>query len=238
MTAHVSQHKSKLVPWTQFWVRMTIVSALFPISLFVAAGRLDWTMEWVYVVLAVSITVVSRYLMIRRNPALFEERSQALRRDDTKSWDKIFVSIIVIGPLIQLIVVGLDMRYDWSPPFALWLEVMGLALVAIGFLFATWAMLTNAFYSSGVRIQSDRGQYVITDGPYQIVRHPSYIGLVIGNMGTSLALSSWWSLIPMAFVAVVIVVRTSLEDRALHDELPGYVDYVQQTRYRLVPGVW
>jgi protein-S-isoprenylcysteine O-methyltransferase Ste14 len=220
-------------------VRAFILAALFPLALFGAAGRVDWPMGWVYVVLTVGITLGGRYWMLRRNPALFDERSQALGRDDTKSWDKIIVPIVgVLGPFAQVIVAGLDMRFGWSPPFPLWLVVVGIALLLVGYVFATWAMLVNAFYSSAVRIQTDRGQYVISDGPYRFVRHPSYIGAVIGNLGASLMLTSLWSLIPMVLVTIVLLIRTSLEDATLQEELPGYREYAQKTTARWIPGVW
>lgn len=228
-----------MVNWTKIIVQMLIIFALFPILLFASAGRLDWWMGWAYVVIAVSITVIGRYLLIRRNPDLAKERAQALGREDTKGWDKILSPFVaIIAPLAQLIVAGLDMRYDWSPPFPLWLELVGIALMFAGYVFATWAMLTNPFYSSGVRIQTDRGQYVVQEGPYRFVRHPSYIGGIIGNLGTSLVLSSWWSLIPVAVGFVALVIRTRLEDETLHNELPGYPEYARHTRYRLIPGVW
>ena len=239
MMSQVSAGKTRVpVDWTKFVVRMTILALLFPLSLFLAAGRLDWPMGWMYVVLAVGSTVISRYLMIRQNPELFEERSTAMSREDTKSWDKFLVPIVTLGPLVQIIVAGLDFRNDWSPAFASWVEWLGAALMLLGYWFAGWAMVTNAFYSSAVRLQTDRGQHVVTDGPYRIVRHPSYLGLLIGSLGTALVLSSVWSLIPAVAVLIVLIMRTSLEDSTLHDELPGYRDYAQTTRYRLLPGVW
>lgn len=226
------------VNWSQFVVRMAIVSLMFPVLLFLSAGRLDWWMGWAYVVLVVSITVISRYWMFRLNPDLLKERTQALSREDTKSWDKIIAPIVTISPLVQIIVAGLDFRFDWSPTFALWVELFGIVLLFIGYLLMTWAMLANAFFSSTVRIQTDRGQQVVTEGPYHIVRHPSYVGLLIGSVGTSLALSSVWTLIPAVVVIGVLVIRTQLEDAALHNELPGYSDYAEKTRYRLIPGLW
>lgn len=229
---------AETVNWTKFFVRMAILSAIFPVLLFLCAGELDWWMGWVYIVLVVGISVGTRYVMIRRNPEILEERSTAWSREDTKSWDKILAPISAIGPLAQLIVAGLDFRYDWSPSFASWIEWLGIVLVVIGSLFAGWAMLTNAFYSSGVRLQTERGQHVITDGPYRVVRHPSYLGLLVGIFGTSLVLSSVWSLVPAVFVMIAVVIRTALEDTALHHELPGYLDYAQKTRYLLLPGLW
>jgi protein-S-isoprenylcysteine O-methyltransferase Ste14 len=239
MAAGASSNRTpESVNWTKFIVRITIVAMLFPVFLFLSAGQLDWRMGWVYVVLVVSITVISRYLMIRRNPELLAERTGALSREDTKSWDKIIAPIVAVGRLAQIMVAGLDFRFDWSPVFALWVELFGIALLLTGYLFTTWAMLTNAFFSSTVRIQTDRAQYVITEGPYRIVRHPSYLGLLIGNVGTSLALSSLWSLVPVVLLMIVTVVRTALEDATLRSELPGYRDYANRVPYRLLPGVW
>ena len=239
MTTQTSpQLSTSSVDWTKFAVRMTIVCSFFPILLFLSAGSLDWRMGWVYIILAISITVISRYLMIRRNPGLFAERSQALSREDTKGWDKILSPTLALGPLVIIVIAGLDYRLDWSPAFSVWVELLGLVLLIIGYLFATWAMLVNAYFSSAVRIQTDRGQQVVTNGPYRIVRHPSYLGLLLGNVGTSLVLSSLWSLIPTAILTIVIIVRTALEDATLQNELPGYRDYAQKTRYRLIPGLW
>jgi protein-S-isoprenylcysteine O-methyltransferase Ste14 len=226
------------VDWTKFAVRMGILSAIFPLVLFLSAGQWDWGMGWIYVVSVIVVTIGSRYLMIRQNPALFEERSKALTNADTKSWDRFLAPFMAFSPLIQILVAGLDFRNDWSPAFASWVEWLGVGLMFAGYIFTTWAMVTNAFFSSAVRIQTDREQHVITDGPYRIVRHPSYAGLLIGILGTSLALSSIWSLVPAVVVMSVTVLRTALEDGTLHKELPGYRDYAQKTRYRLVPGLW
>ncbi len=239
MSAQASPRQATVtVNWTKFIVRMAILAMAFLVLLFLSAGRLDWWMGWVYIVLVVGSTVISRYLMIRRNPELLEERTGALSREDTKSWDKIIAPIVSIGPLAQIVVAGLDFRFGWSPAFALWVQLLGIALMLSGYSFATWAMLTNAFFSSTVRIQTDRGQHVVTEGPYRIVRHPGYLGLLIGSVGTSLVLSSVWSLVPAVVVMIVMVMRTALEDAALHKELPGYQDYAQKTRYRLLPGLW
>ena len=101
-----------------------------------------------------------------------------------------------------------------------------------------WAMLSNPFLSTIVRIQDDRGHRVATTGPYRFVRHPMYVGVIVLWLSTALILGSWWALVPGLLIAVIFVIRTALEDRMLHAELPGYADYAKQVRYRLVPGVW
>jgi protein-S-isoprenylcysteine O-methyltransferase Ste14 len=239
MVSQTSSEKPTQPPnWTKFYAQLAIVALLFPILLFLAAGRLDWGMGWVFVALAAGSTVISRTLMIRRNPDLLAERTGALSREDTKPWDKIIVPIVEISPLIQVIVAGLDYRFGWSTPFVVWVELLGIALMLVGYGLTTWAMMTNAFFSSCVRLQTDREQAVIDQGPYRIMRHPGYLGLAVGAIGGSLVLGSWWSLIPAGLMALLLVVRTALEDKSLRAELPGYEAYARQVRYRLLPGVW
>jgi protein-S-isoprenylcysteine O-methyltransferase Ste14 len=139
-------------------------------------------------------------------------------------------------PLV--IVAGLDHRFGWSPVFPLWLIVLGIFLIALGYAFSVWAFVENRFFSSVVRIQTDRGHVVCDSGPYRIVRHPGYAGNILPLLGIVLALSSLWTLIPAAVALVIAVIRTALEDRTLQDELPGYKEYARRVRYRLFPGIY
>ena len=118
------------------------------------------------------------------------------------------------------------------------LNAFGLILAAAGFAFALWAAAENRFFASMVRIQLDRGHVVCDSGPYRMVRHPGYAGLLLTLPGIVLALSSAWTSIPATLALLVIVIRTALEDRTLQAELPGYREYVQRVRYRLVPWVY
>lgn len=227
------------VHWTQFVVGMTIYSLVAAVALFASAGRVDWWQGWVFILIFTGITVIGRYLVYRRCPELLKERATALGREDTKSWDKVIVPIVVIfGPFAQIIIAGFDFRWQWSPDFPIWIELIGIGVILLGYLFGTWSMLVNQFYSSAVRIQSDRGQYVVQEGPYAIVRHPSYTGAIIGSIGVALILGSIWSLIPALISGIVLIIRTKLEDDTLKAELEGYVEYTQKTRYRLVPRLW
>jgi len=99
-------------------------------------------------------------------------------------------------------------------------------------------MIANAYFSTAVRIQSDRGHTVCSTGPYRFVRHPGYVGYILQALGVPILLGSLWALIPGITAAVCMIMRTSLEDRMLQAELPGYQDYIQKVRYRLVPGIW
>lgn len=138
----------------------------------------------------------------------------------------------------MVIVAGLDHRYQWSPEFPLWLIVIGFILLALGYAFATWALAENRFFSSVVRIQTDRGHVVCDSGPYRFVRHPGYSGNIVALFGIVLALGSVWTLIPAAVAFIIAVIRTALEDQTLQKELPGYRDYARRVRYRLLPGIY
>jgi protein-S-isoprenylcysteine O-methyltransferase Ste14 len=155
-----------------------------------------------------------------------------------KSWDKIILVLLLISALGITIVGGLDAgRYGWSSA-PLTLQVIALIALAGALALPNWAMMANHFHSGVVRIQHDRGHKVVSGGPYAYVRHPTYAGLVVTGFAAPIALGSLWALVPGALMAVTIIVRTSLEDTTLKNELEGYSDYARRVRYRLVPGVW
>jgi protein-S-isoprenylcysteine O-methyltransferase Ste14 len=204
--------------------------------LFISAGRLDWVMAWAYLGVYVGIVAVNAVVILPRNPELIAERGQT--KENTKGWDKLLTSLIAIPTLGTLIVAGLQARYAWSPQLALTIQIAALAVVALSYGLVSWAMASNQFFSSTVRIQMDRGQTVAAGGPYRYVRHPGYVGMIAGSLATSLALGSLWALILGVLAACGYVIRTGLEDRMLQDELAGYAEYAQKVHYRLVPGVW
>lgn len=223
---------------TQAAVRLVLLTAIFPLFIFPFAGRWDWGMAWAVIAAMIIATLVSRLFAFKMHPDLLDERTSSLDAENTKPWDKILSPAMGITPLLILIVAGLDERFHWSPPLSLYLQIVGLVLVVVGYAFATWAMLANRFFSAVVRIQTERGHQVVDNGPYAIVRHPGYSGSLLAGIGFPLALSSLWALVPLMLVLIVTVVRTRLEDQTLQDELPGYVDFTTKTRFRLAPGIW
>ena len=205
--------------------------------LFITAGRLDWVMAWAYVGMCVAIVIINLLVILPRDPELIAERGQV--KDDAKAWDRWLGMIAgAVSPMIMLIVAGLDERFGWSPKLALAIQLAGLVLVALGYGLVCWAMASNKFFSTFVRIQKERGHTVANTGPYRIVRHPGYVGMLIYSLATPVLLGSLWALIPAGLTVVAFVVRTALEDRTLQDELDGYRDYARQVCYRLLPGVW
>jgi protein-S-isoprenylcysteine O-methyltransferase Ste14 len=167
---------------------------------------------------------------------LIEERGKS--KENVKKWDKVIMTLNIFPALGLLVVAGLDCRFGWAPKLNSWIQVVALVLMILGNAFFTWAMLSNHFFSTAVRIQFDRGHQVAIGGPYNYMRHPGYVGFIVINLATPLILGSLWALIPGAIMAVLFIIRTALEDSTLQKELEGYKEYAQKVKYRLIPGIW
>jgi len=216
------------------WIVVTVMVA---VVLFASAGRVDLPMFWIYLAAHSGAQLAMAWLVFRRNRDLLEERQRPGK--NAKVWDRSLLRVYTLFTLSLFVAAGLDVgRFHWSDTVPLWGQVAALVGFVLSFAFNIWAMAVNDFYSRVVRIQRDRDQYVVTDGPYRFVRHPSYIGTIFSWACAALALGSWLALAPVALIAVTFTVRTALEDKTLQEELPGYKEYAQQTRYRLLPGVW
>lgn len=210
-----------------------------PLILLVCGGDLGWWQAWGYALLVVAAGPGGRIWAERRHPGLMAERQNMEKVQSAKAWDKLLAPLMALSLSFPLVIVtGLDHRFDWSPAFPAWLVVPGFILIALGYAFAAWALAENRFFSSVVRIQVDRGQVVCDTGPYRFVRHPGYAGNLLALPGMVLALGSMWLLIPAAVALIIAVIRTALEDRTLHEELPGYRAYAQRVCYRLIPGIY
>lgn len=219
------------------WMLINILFLLaLGASLFLAAGRMDWRLGWIFLVVITVGQIATTLLLLARSPTLLGER--AWMQKGSKLWDKVIVSLGEAGWIGTGIVAGLDARFGWSPRLGAELQVAGLVLIVLGFGIFLWAMASNRFFSSFVRIQTDRGHIVETGGPYRYVRHPGYFGALLTYLASPLALASLWTFIPSALMLVLFVFRTALEDRTLQAELRGYAEYARRVRYRLLPGVW
>jgi protein-S-isoprenylcysteine O-methyltransferase Ste14 len=212
---------------------------LVPALLFVAAGTTTWPMAWVYVALLLAATLGSRLMVLTRNPDTLRERAKFTSSEGTKPWDRVLVPIVgLLAPMVMMVVAGLDHRWGWSAVVPDAVQIVAAVVVAAGYGVSVWAMVENRYFSSVARVQEDRGQDVVTSGPYRIVRHPSYAGTLLASLALPLMLDAVWALIPAMAMVVALIVRTGLEDQMLREELDGYQLYAEQTPARLVPGVW
>jgi protein-S-isoprenylcysteine O-methyltransferase Ste14 len=221
------------------WIRLVVVYLLIPLILLICGGDLRWWQGWLYSLLIFVAGMGGHMWAEQRHPGLMAERQNIEKIKNAKAWDKVLAPLMAVSIGFPLVIVaGLDHRYNWSPEFPLWLNVIGFVLISLGYTFAVWAMAENRFFSSVVRIQTDRGHVVCDSGPYRFVRHPGYAGNIFPPFGIVLALGSVWTLIPAAVALIITVIRTVLEDQTLQEELPGYRDYAQRVRYRLIPGIY
>jgi protein-S-isoprenylcysteine O-methyltransferase Ste14 len=216
-----------------------LIVVLLPLVLFLAAGTWTWTAAWVYVVAHWAGTFLSRVLAWRANPDLLAERGKSVEKGLGQGRDRPLLLVgALLGPLAIWIVAGLDERLGWSPDLSLALQAVAGGLLVAGYAFSTWAFAANAYFSAVIRIQEDRGQTVVTGGPYRLVRHPGYAGGIVVYLAMPLLLDSLWALIPTAITVGAVVMRTALEDTTLKESLAGYVEYADRTRFRLLPGIW
>ncbi len=200
------------------------------------AGRWDWLWAWVYVGILLLVLLGNGIFLLRGSAELLAERGQP---KEMRDWDKIVSFIwLAMSYLALPLLAGLDARFSWTGDLGLIWRVVGAVVLIVGYEVAIWAMQANAYFSTAVRIQSERGHTVCRNGPYRFVRHPGYIGFMLMPVGTAILLGSLWALLVALASAIPMVIRTALEDRVLQSELPGYREYAQEIRYRLVPGLW
>jgi protein-S-isoprenylcysteine O-methyltransferase Ste14 len=229
--------QNKPVVWRAI-VQMVIVVVIAPFIPLIISGRWDWGQAWAYAVVSILAFILSRLFVARKHPDLISERARFMDAKDTKPWDKVLAPLLGIGSILIVVVAGLDKYYEWSPASTLTVNLVALIGVVLGYGFSSWALIENRFFAGTVRIQTERGHHVISTGPYRIVRHPGYAGGLLGYLFIPLLLDSLWAWIPTIFLAIVLVVRTALEDQTLQAELPGYKDFAGKTKYRLFPGIW
>jgi len=201
--------------------------------MFVTAWSYKWAWAWIFISTGVIILIINAILLPRE---VIEERGK--KKKNVKKWDRILTRINIIPFLGIYILAGLDYRFHWTIGLGSEIHIIGLVFVLAGSMIFTWSMISNKFFSTMVRIQDDRGHKVATKGPYKFVRHPGYVGFIIMTLATPIALGSIYALTMAFLVCIVFLVRTQLEDKTLVAELPGYNEYSNQVKYKLIPFIW
>jgi len=206
---------------------------------FISAGRVDLPRVWTYFGIVTVCQSLIFVLMFVRFPQMVEVVNARGEIKATKTWDKIIMILYSLFTLILIpLITGLDIgRFNWSY-LNEWSMVVGIVFLLGSMFVSEWALLSNKFFEPAVRIQKERGQYVVTTGPYAIIRHPGYTAMIFLYASFPLIAGSLYGFLVSLLTAILFVIRTALEDKTLQQELEGYIDYTKRVKYRLVPGIW
>jgi len=214
-----------------FLIGFIVLGAL----LFLPAGTLNYWQAWVFIlVFAISTNMIGVYLALK-DPALLERRKKFGPGQEQSPAQKIIISLAVLSFLGLFVFCALDHRFGWSPVPAI-VSVLGDVLVALGLFIDLLVFRENSY--GGSTIETVEGQKVISTGPYALMRHPMYVGVLIMVIGVPLALDSWWGLAILLISIPVLMWRILDEEQLLKKDLPGYLEYTQKVHYRLVPYLW
>ena len=191
---------------------------------------------WIYFAVYLTTALIGCWVLLRHNPDVLSARAK--NHEGAKSWDKGLVSLYVLLAFYGIYVVaGLDIRLDWSQ-MPVWLIYPALAVYVFSSIVGIWAMMENRHFEATVRIQRERGHAVCTAGPYAVVRHPGYTSIILWAVALPFMIGSAYTGIVCLVIILLIGIRTRLEDNTLQKELPGYLEYTGNTKYRLVPFIW
>jgi protein-S-isoprenylcysteine O-methyltransferase Ste14 len=222
----------------QLAIKTIAMSTIFALTLFLPAGTLAWAAGWVYLVLVLGFSISLSIWLYRFNPDLLAERITGIGKPDQKSWDKTFLALTAVAFFAWQVVMALDaVRFRWTQ-MPLWLQLIGAFLLLGSFYIFYLTFRENSYLSPAVRVQTERGQIVVSTGPYQYVRHPLYSGFVLYAVGTALLLGSRYGLLGALLLIAMIAWRAVREEQVLQEELKGYDSYISRVRYRLFPYLW
>jgi protein-S-isoprenylcysteine O-methyltransferase Ste14 len=211
--------------------------AVLTLMVFVPAGSLRFWQGWLFLALLSGFWILFFVDLMKRDPQLVERR---LQNEEREPQQKLFQKLFILILFAFFILSGLDFRFGWSRerlrPVPLALVLAAQVFVVAGYTLVFWVMKTNTFAASTIQVEAEHR--VIHTGPYAFVRHPMYTGMTMALLGTPLALGSYIALPVFALLVPLLVYRLIHEERVLRRDLPGYLEYCEQTRFRLVPWLW
>lgn len=214
-------------------IQVTLSILLTAVILFISAGTTHWPYAWILILVSVVVIIINAFIF----PAeLISERGR--KKENVEKWDKLISGLMIIPWILIYLVAGLDHRFEWTARHSIWIHMTGLIFFILGSAMVSWAMVSNNYFSTAVRIQYDRGHKVETGGPYQYIRHPGYLGMIVYLCFTPLLLGTLWALLPAFLTSSLLMIRTSLENKTLENKLDGYREYSKKVKYRLFPGIW
>jgi protein-S-isoprenylcysteine O-methyltransferase Ste14 len=222
---------------TQVAMHVIVVFAIFTLALFLPTGTMAWPAGWIFMALFFSFAIFILSWLYLHNPGLLKERMR-LGTSDQKGWDKILFPLLQIVLLAWLVFMGLDTgRYHWSY-VPIWLQGVGGMILLCSFYLLFLTFRENSYLSPVVRLQEERGQIVISSGPYHYLRHPMYSAILIFILGASLLLGSSYGIIVGFGGVMILAKRAVLEEATLLKDLSGYADYMAKVKYRIIPFIW
>jgi protein-S-isoprenylcysteine O-methyltransferase Ste14 len=211
---------------------------VFALDLFLAAGTFFWPAGWSFLLIFIGANVALVRWLLRHDPGLLTERMTGFGKSDEPTWDKVFLVVLQVFWLAWLALMGLDaVRFHWSQMSG-WLQVVGALLLLGSFYLFFLTFRENPYLSPAIRVQTERGQTVISTGPYHYVRHPMYAAVIPFMVGTTLMLGSWYGLLMGLIFVGGLAFRAVREEGVLRAELPGYEEYMGKVKYRFIPYVW
>ena len=223
---------------TDLVIRIILMAVVFALFLFLSAGTLAWPAAWLYLALLFGFTIGLSIWLSRFNPELLAERMSGIGKPGQKTWDKVFLALLLPLFFGWYVFMALDaVRYRWSQ-IPVWLQWIGAGVFLASFYIFYLTFRENTYLSPAVRIQTDRGQTVISTGVYSHVRHPLYAGFILYTLGTALLLGSAYGLLGALVLIGLITWRAVHEEQVLSSELAGYGEYMTRVKYRFIPYLW
>jgi len=204
---------------------------------FISAGRTDLPRAWFLFGLYFVSLLLNMVIFLKFNPEVIRARSVMIR-GEMEWWDKVFGLFYTVFILTMFIICGLDVGRLNISSTGMEFFAVGIIIFPMGWVFVVWSIAENKFFETTVRIQKERNQKVVSTGPYAIVRHPGYVGMILFYGCTPFIIGSLFGLIPALLLTFAFIFRTHFEDKFLCEELPGYEEYTRRVRYRLLPFIW
>jgi protein-S-isoprenylcysteine O-methyltransferase Ste14 len=214
-------------------VRWIIITA---VVFFITAGRTDIPRVWIYQAFYLAGAIIIGFILTKNVPELLNARGKIQK--GTKQWDAVLITtFFMLAIFVTPFIAGQDYRHESNLLPFYWLYP-GLVLYILSAVFSVVPMLHNPYFEGMVRIQTDRDQKVVDSGPYRIVRHPGYCGMLCGSLAMPLCFGSILSFIPVSLMIIIILIRTYYEDKTLQKELEGYKEYTRRVKFRIIPFIW
>lgn len=213
-------------------LRLGLGLPMITLLVILPAGTWKYWQGWMYLATLIAPMFVVFFYLLKNDPALLERR---MRLREKESAQKKIIAVSYVYFLVAFVLPGLDVRYGWSqvPPLV---SIVADVFVFAGYMIFVWVLRVNSFLSRIVEVAED--QKVISTGPYALVRHPMYVGVIVMYLASPVALGSYWALLPACLIIPLLAARILNEEEVLHRELAGYGEYTQKVKYRLLPGVW